>query len=410
MLYVSNFANLAFVCSISTEYIQCPKELGFICDLDAIIVEFIEGLLAQAGLDIDKILEDLVSGLLVQIPGLDFLDDIETKLPDLDSFFAGFLDTYVQPILDDLEAVPDLFDFNPLVGAFDTIGNVDINVAGGLELRYFFSKTNDVSLSCPSAKFPIVFRATRRTPKCGIDDFTAKIIKPPVSFHVVNDNYGSTTCNGAGDTINIPGFDVGILSQVAILYSCATSGQYDQLGALPTKISEPQVLACSPGFEIVLDDVRRVEDPCDKPTFRNKVGFSILNYEKKYNYYCDTLDPLFQRKLAYDDGTTTISSFFDRVVSARKTQITQSTFQGSLARIYREQCGGGDKRCYNLAGTQSSTSTPVSKDLLDLYITWVEVNSGIEFEWTGSNGYNWEDKAIKYLVPANLAFWISYKK
>jgi hypothetical protein len=246
-------------------FLQCPKELGFLCDLDTIIIAFVEDLITElTGFDINQFFEDVIDEVLDAV-GIPDVSDLIGDFPSFDLDTEIINELFLEPINREIRVILEKIVVNPLTASFGTTGEADIILPGGngeIELLLVVGP-GVVQVTCPDNLSPVSFAAVRRS-NCGNADITSSAGIFPCGFFNGNsscsfDPEGAgklTPCNS--DRFNdLPGFTEGLLDQTAILYSCLTQNQFNAIDGVPAQKREPlepleslNSLTCSEGLDI----------------------------------------------------------------------------------------------------------------------------------------------------------------
>ena len=203
----------------------------------------VEGILRAAGIDINKIISDIVEAILEKI-GIPDADDLLAVLPELD--FLGEIDLGAE-LFDELkETVAPIFEEvteDPLEEAFDSSGEVYVEFDGvPLEFRRAKGTPESIQLNCPSdgnELIPLTLVATV-TNACGRQDLSGQIEVPcqktsDGTCDVDLRPFLSSRCQkDAKRGFQGYGFRPGSLDESSILYVCIRPEDLGTIQAMPT--------------------------------------------------------------------------------------------------------------------------------------------------------------------------------
>lgn len=296
-------------------FLQCPKELGILCDLDTIIIDFVENLITElTGFDINQFFEDIIAEVLDAVGIFPDVSEIIGDFPSFDLDTEIINELFLEPINREIEVILKKIVVNPLTAAFGTTGEVDIILPGGngeIELRLVVG-AGVVQVTCPDNLSPVSFAAVRRS-SCGnrdIGDGPADIF-PCGFFNGISscaldpeDTGKLQTCNSTRFS-DLPGFTAGLLDQTAILYSCLTQKQYNAIDGVPALNRADEVgadedndfgfnLSCPEGLEIQVTDLGYFRNRLEGRTFQLDCanesptgGSTVEETLRRYGDQCD---------------------------------------------------------------------------------------------------------------------------
>lgn len=181
-------------------FLQCPKELGIICDLDELVASEIKKILLSIGIPIDEMeraVHDLVDNVFGPLTSLDMPDGYFPDLSALDGIDISQL--LIDPLREKLSALQNLLTDVDLLGeAFGSTGVPDLTVpeVGDVEFLFQTGSLASISFSCPAGKFPMVLAASANNP-CGFSDFSG-VAEVPCGIDKISPlpTFNSTTRNG----------------------------------------------------------------------------------------------------------------------------------------------------------------------------------------------------------------------
>ena len=196
-----------------------------------------------AGIDVEKIISDIVEAVLEKI-GFPDADDLLAVLPELD--FVGDIDLGAE-VFDELKAkVTAIFDqvtADPSEGAFDTSGTVDVEFDGvPLEFRRAKGTPDTIQLTCPNdggGTVPLALVA-KVTDSCGRKDLSGQIEVPcqTLTNGVCNVDlkpFLPTRCQkDAALSRQGYGFRPGLVDESSVLYVCIRPEDLGKIQAMPT--------------------------------------------------------------------------------------------------------------------------------------------------------------------------------
>lgn len=250
-------------------FLQCPKELGIICDLDELVASSIQKILQAIGIPIDEMeraVHDLVDNVFGPLISLDMPDSYFPDLSGLDGIDVSEL--LIAPLGEKLSALQNLLtDVDLLGGAFGSTGVPDLTVpeVGDVEFLFQTGSLTSISFSCPAGEFPMVLAASANNP-CGFSDFSG-VAEVPCGIDDSSCDLdlvrfgGLPACPINPDNIFL---DLQALnpSGSRALYLCLTKQQFLNFDSLPAlvrddAITNPPNAVFSIPFDTTSDNVRR---------------------------------------------------------------------------------------------------------------------------------------------------------
>eukprot|EP00903_Cladosiphon_okamuranus_P013477 g12552.t1 len=250
------FFNILFRIGDIFQFLKCPKALGFVCNLAALLSSIMEAIFAP----VIDIFEDLIDQFLsiFELPELDFT--FPNLLPDPLPWVA-VMEAIREAAVNLVQEIVAEFIDDPLPALYE-VNTADLS---GLDILYAGKRIDtEVAIEDCSNVFendnvnvtrlPLVFHGIQSSAFCPLGtDFTAASLFP---------------CGGFGEVPLITGDDCTVSSDGKVHYACARSDTVEDIGQLPEEAFVAQgagPLSCGLGRYAV--DLAEIGAPCMEKAF-----------------------------------------------------------------------------------------------------------------------------------------------